>query len=151
MLKYTGIKRELITDVNMHQIIENGIRGGICQVIVQYAEGNNEHTNKNCDKNTDQATFINDYDENNLYESAMCEKLSLHSYCCVNVVSSIDENFVLNYDGGDCEYILEVDVKYPKKLQDFHFDLPFLCVRDTIFKTKKLLFTLEDKYRRYTR
>ena len=46
MLKYTGIKRELITDVNMHQIIENGIRGGICQVIVQYAEGNNEHTNK---------------------------------------------------------------------------------------------------------
>ena len=71
MLKYTGIKRELITDVNMHQIIENGIRGGICQVIVQYAEGNNEHTNKNFDKNTDQATFINDYDANNQYGSAM--------------------------------------------------------------------------------
>ena len=151
MLKYTGIKRELITDVNMHQIIENGIRGGICQVIVQYAEGNNEHTNKNFDKNTDQATFINDYDANNLYGSAMCEKLPLHSYSWVNEVSTIDENFVSNYDDGDYEYILEVDVKYPKKLQDFHFDLPFLCVRDTIFKTKKLLFTLEDKYRRYTR
>ena len=80
MLKYTGIKKELITDVNMHQMIENRIRGGICQVIVQYAEGNNEHTNKNFDKNTDQATFINDYDENNLYGSAMCEKLPLHSY-----------------------------------------------------------------------
>ena len=42
-----GIKKELITDVNIHQVIENGIRGGICQVIVQYAEGNNELTNKN--------------------------------------------------------------------------------------------------------
>ena len=150
-MKYTGIKKELITDVNIHQVIENGIRGGISQVIVQYAEGNNEHTNKNCDKNADQATFINDYDENSLYGAAMCEKLSLHSYSCVNVVSSIDENFVLNYDGGDYEYILEVDVKYPKKLQDFHFDLPFLCVRDTVFKTKKLLCTLEDKYRTYTK
>ena len=81
----------------------------------------------------------------------MCEKLPLHSYSWVSEVSTIDENFVLNYDDGDYEYILEVDVKYPKKLQDFHFDLPFLCVRDTIFKRKTLLFTLEDKYRRYTR
>ena len=141
MLKYTGIKRELITDVNMHQIIENGIRGGICQVLVQYAEGNNEHTNKNFDKNTDQATFINDYDANNQYGSAMCEKLPLHSYSWVNEVSTIDENFVLNYDDGDYEYILEVDVKYPKKLQDFHFDLLFLCLRDTVFKTKIIMYT----------
>ena len=140
-MKYTGIKKELITDVNIRQVIENGIRGGISQVIVQYAEGNNEHTNKNCNKNADQATFINDYDENSLYGAAMCEKLSLHSYSCVNVVSSIDENFVLNYDGGDYEYILEVDVKYPKKLQDFHFDLLFLCLRDTVFKTKIIMYT----------
>lgn len=38
MLKCTEINQELITDINMHQMIEKGIRGGVCQVISQYAK-----------------------------------------------------------------------------------------------------------------
>ena len=80
MLKYIETKKEVITDINMHQMIEKGIRGGICQVISQYAKANNECRNKNLIKETDEASFINDCDANNLYEHAMCEKLPLHSY-----------------------------------------------------------------------
>ena len=38
----------------------------------------------------------------------------------------IDEKFIKNYDeDSDKGYILEVDVKYPKKLHGLHSDLPF--------------------------
>ena len=39
--KRTGIKPELLTDINMLLMIEEGIRGGISQSIHKYAETNN--------------------------------------------------------------------------------------------------------------
>ena len=42
-------------------------------------------------------------------------------------------------------YILEVDVKYPKKLHDSHSDLPFLPRRMKIDKCKKLICNLQNK------
>ena len=42
------------------------------------------------------------------------------------------------------EYILEVDVKYLKKLHDLHSDLPFLPERMEINKCKKLVCNLYD-------
>ena len=41
-----------------------------------------------------------------------------------------DEDFIKSYDeDGDKGYILEVDVKYPKRLHNLHCDLPFLRER----------------------
>ena len=48
----------------------------------------------------------------------------------------------LNRDKG---YILEVDVKYPRKLHDLHSDLPFLPKRMKIDKCKKLVCNLLNK------
>ena len=94
---------------------------------MQYAKANNEYTTKNFNKNTNEATFINDYDANNFYGYAMLEKLPLHSYSWINDISTIDKNFVINYNNGDYGYILEVDVEYQKKkIHDTHFDLQFL-------------------------
>ena len=57
-----------------------------------------------------------------------------------------NEEFIKNYDeNNDYGYILEVDVKYPKKLHDIHSDLPFLPKRMKIDKCKKLVCNLLNK------
>ena len=58
----------------------------------------------------------------------------------------INEEFIRNYNENDKKgYILEVDVKYPKKLHDLHSDLPFLPERMEINKCKKSVCNLYDK------
>ena len=64
-VKIYSIQKRFDHRHNMHQMIENGTRGVICRVTVQYAKANNEYTTKNFNKNTNEATFINDYDANN--------------------------------------------------------------------------------------
>ena len=64
----------------------------------------------------------------------------------INDVSEIDEEFIKNYDeNSDKGYVLEVDVKYPRKLHDLHSDLPFLPKRMKIYKCKKLVCNLRNK------
>ena len=42
-------------------------------------------------------------------------------------------------------YLLEVDVKYPKELNDLHNNLPFMCEKMKINEVEKLVPTLNDK------
>ena len=58
----------------------------------------------------------------------------------------INENFIKNYnENNDKGYILEVDVKYPKRLHELHSDLPFLSERMEVNKFKKLVCNLFNK------
>ena len=58
----------------------------------------------------------------------------------------INEEFIKNYNENDIKgYILEVDVKYPKKLRELHSDLPFLSERMEVNKCKKLVCNLFNK------
>ena len=47
--KKTEVKLELLTDIDMLLMVENGIRGGICQVTHSYAKAKNKYIN-NYDK-----------------------------------------------------------------------------------------------------
>ena len=61
-------------------------------------------------------------------------------------ISQFNEVFIKNYDEkSKVGYIVEVDVQYPKKLNELHSDLPFLPERKKLRKVKKLVTSLEDK------
>ena len=64
-LKRTGIKLELLTDIDMLLMVEKGVRGGICHAIHRYAEANNKYM-KNYNKNKD-LSYLMYLDANNLY------------------------------------------------------------------------------------
>ena len=94
---------------------------------------------KNYDKNKE-SPCIQYLDANNLYGWVMSQKLPVNGFKWVKNTSKIDEEFTKNYDeDSDKRYILEVDVKYPRKLHDLHSDLPFLPKRMKIDKCKKLV------------
>ena len=123
-------------------MVEEGIRGGICHSIHRYTRANNKCM-KNYDKN-EESLYIQYLEANHLYGWAMSQKLPVNGFKWVN--NEINEEFIKNYDENiDKVYILEVDIKYPKKLHDLHSDLPFLPKRMKIDKCKKLVCNLLNK------
>ena len=55
------------------------------------------------------------------------KKIPVNGFEWVEDLSQFKEDFMKNYDeNSDKGYFLEVDVEYPKKLFNFHRDLPFL-------------------------
>ena len=143
-LKRTKVKLELLTDVDILLIVEKGIRGGICHAIYRYAKANNKYL-KNYNKYKEES-FLQYLDANNLYGWTMSQKMPVKGFKWKKNLSKFNEEFIKNYDEDSNKgYILEVDVKYPKKLHALHKDLPFLPERMKIGTCKKLVFNLYDK------
>ena len=145
-LKKTNIELELLTDYDMLLMVEEGIRGGICYLIHRYAKANNKYV-KNYN-NTEESSYIQYLDANNLYGWVMSKKLPVNGFRWLDSdkINEINEEFIKNYNENDNKgYILEVDVRYPKRLHDLHSDLPFLPERLEINKCKKLICNLSNK------
>ena len=93
-----------------------------------------------------ESSYIQYADANNLYGFAMSQKLPVNSFKWVEDKLKIDEEFIKNYNENSSKgYILEVDVKYPRKLHDLHSDLAFLPKRIKTDKCKKLMGDLHNK------
>ena len=86
-------------------MVENGIRGGICQTTRRYAKANNKYMN-NYDKNIE-SSYIEYLDANNLYSWAISQKLPVDRFTWVEKLSKFNERFIKNYnENSDKEYIL---------------------------------------------
>ena len=143
-LKKTGVKLELITDVDMLLMIVKGIRGGICHSVYRHAKANNKYM-KFYDKNNE-SSYILYMDANNLYGYAMSKKLPVDGFEWVEDLSTIDEDFIKKCDEDtDVEYFTEADVEYSKEVYTLHSDFPFLPERMEVDKCKKLICNLYDK------
>ena len=130
----------------MLTMIEEGIRGGMCNAVYRHAKANNKYL-KNYNKNIE-SSYLMYLDTNNLYGWAMSKRLSADSFKWIKKdnLSKFNEKFIKDYDeNSDKGYILEVDVEYPKNLHKLHRDLPFLPERMKINKYSKLTCTLYDK------
>ena len=126
-LKKTNIELELFTDYDMLLMVEEGIRGGICHSLHRYAKAYNKYM-KNYNKD-EESSYIQYLDANNLYGWAISKKLPVNGFRWLDSdeINEINEEFIKNYNENDKKgYILEIDVKYPKKLHDLHSDLTFL-------------------------
>ena len=125
-------------------MVEEGIRGGMCQAVHRYAQANNKYL-ENYDKRKI-VSYLMYIDANNLYGWAMSQKLPMDGFKWVKDLLKFNESFIKNYDEDSDEgYILEVDVEYPKNLHKLHSDLPFLPERMKINKCSKFVCTLQDK------
>ena len=100
---------------------------------------------KNYDNNKE-SSYLMYLDANNLYGSAMSQKLPVGGFKWKKNIYKFDKDFIKNYDGdSNGGYILEVDNEYPKNLLNLHGDLPFLAERKKIKKYDNLVCNINNK------
>ena len=94
MLKMTNIKLKLLTNIDMFQFIEKGMRGGVSYIANRYGKANNKYM-KSYDKKTS-SKYITYLDANNLYGWAMSQYLPTGSFRWMTVkeISKINLSYV---------------------------------------------------------
>ena len=118
MLLYTKVNIELITDLDMYQMVEKGVRGGISQISHRYSEAN--HPSMESYNSSLPLKTLMYQDANALYSWAMSQYLPLRGYKW----ASTDIDYMNVPADSSIGYILEVDIEYPESLHDAHNDYP---------------------------
>jgi len=111
MTKTTKIKLELLSDVDMLCMVQQGIRGDMTAVPKRYLEANNKYM---CDKYDARqpSKYILYLDANALYSWAMTNTLPTRGF---KWMTETELNNWRNTPG-----ILEVDLDYPDHIHDLH-------------------------------
>ena len=110
----------------MHDIIDKGIRGGICNISHKHAVANNIYIPETYNKNLP-SSFILYLDMNNLYGTAMSKPLPEREFTFLSSEQVENFDFMNVPDDGPMGFILEVDIDYPHELHDSHSDYPLCC------------------------
>ena len=145
-LKKTGVRLELLLDPNMLLVFERGIRGGVTQSVHRWAAANNPYMGSEYDP-SHPTKCLQYLDADNLYDWAMSQTLPTWGFHWVEFDEGKDLKYIVNElaKREDRGYLLEVDVAYPRKLHDYHNDLPFMCAKMKRIGVEKLVPNLYYK------
>ena len=122
MLKMTQVELDYITDIDIYNMLEAGIRGGITTINTRHCKANNSFL-PSFDP-SQPSSYILYVDCNNLYGKAMLGNLPTGDY---KFLTDGDvDSFDVNNTGvnGDRGFVLQVDLEYPIELHDNHNDFP---------------------------
>ena len=127
MLKMTNIQLELMTDIDMFQFIEKGMRGGISYIANRYGKANNKYMSK-YDENKP-SKYIMYLDANNLYGWAMSQYLPTGGFKWLTEKQINKINLAQYNEDSNKGLLIEVNLEYPKELHDLHNDYPLAAER----------------------
>ena len=122
MLKMTDTKLELMTDIDMFQFIEKGLRGGISYIANRYGNANNKYMKEYDEKAP--SKYIMYLDANNLYGWAMSQYLPTGGFRWMTEKQINKIDLAKYKDDSKKGLILEVDLEYPEELHDLHNEYP---------------------------
>ena len=162
LLKKTGVKLDLFTDLEMHLFVERGMRGGISMVSKRYAKANNPLVPDYDPSKPNK--YIMYLDANNLYGWAMSKPLPKRDFKWKRVMPT-EEDIIKKKENAKNGWILEVDLEYPAELHEQHNSYPLAPEKKVVKKecmsdyqkrlmkdldlkppdSEKLLLTREDK------
>ena len=112
MLKLTGVRLELIDDIDQYLMIESGLRGGISMISNKYAKANNPYlSNYEPDRSSN---YIMYYDANNLYGWSQSRFLPDREFDWMTDEQLDNFDVMQISDESDTGYILDVDLEYPQ-------------------------------------
>jgi hypothetical protein len=137
-LKQSKIELELLTEYEMHCMVEKGIRGGISVIAHRHAKANNKYMSMH--DASKESSYIIYLDANNLYGEAMSQPLPFKGFQWCNDkfnVAAVNANPAILNTSENEGYILEVDMEYPAELHDTHNDFP-LAVESMQIKNSML-------------
>ena len=110
-LKKAKVKLDLLTDIDMLLMVENGKTAGICHSIYKYSKANN----KDYDKNKE-STYFQYWDVNKFYGWAIPQMLAVYNFDSIENTFQFNKDFIKNCnEESDEGYFLEVNVQYLKK------------------------------------
>ena len=89
--------------------------------------------------------YLQYLDANNLYGWAMVQNLPTYGFKWKKGEDFTPEKIEELVKKDKREYLLEVDVEYPKELHENHDELPFLTESMKIGRVEKLVPNLKDK------
>ena len=129
-LRFTSIQIDLLSELPVIQMIEDGLRGGISMVSHNFCKANNKYLDDYDPSKP--PNYIMYLDANNLYGWAMSQALPLRNFnmltgnlVCEEVIEVL-QTMGPNHEVG---WILEVDLEYPDELHDWHNDYPMAAER----------------------
>ncbi|CAG9790332.1 unnamed protein product [Diatraea saccharalis] len=123
MLLHTGVVLGLVSDIDIYQMLERGIRGGLAKCSLRYAKANNTYLSDY--DPSKKSNFLIYLDFNNLYGYAMMQKMPIKDFSFLSLREVNNFNVFNISNDSDYGYILEVDLLYPDHLHQSHSDLPF--------------------------